>query len=290
MSVKARQEILADLQKAIVALEKRHVLDPVVDFGLGRDPANTTGGSGAPLSLQPPIAQPPFAPAGSLNEVWVDGHRDSGAALGFTFAQAHHLLKGPRSIVLWLHLFRDGAEIGLPYGPGLTAFGIAPEQIVLGQMKRVEDILWAIEEAIACRSVAAVVADIAYPHKVIDFTVSRRLGLRAQKAGTTVFMMRYGQNREASAAQFRWRVGALQSAPNAFNARALGALRWQLHLEKCHQKAAFFGGRDHWILNWTKDGLDIDRDRARDWHYAPTATPVSGALPTFMGERLPQTA
>lgn len=276
MPVRARQKMLDHLKNAIVALERRHV--PDAGFADAQDVALRRA-DGVPYAL-----------AGSLNEMWVDGSRDAGAALGFVFAQARGLLTVPRPAVLWLHLSHDGLQTGLPYGPGLSAFGFDPARLVIGRMKRIEDLLWAMEEAIACRSVAAVVADIAQGHKVLDFTVSRRLSLRAQSAGTAVFMVRYGRGREASAARFRWHVAGSKSAEMAFDARAPGAARWQVKLEKGQYQNGTDGGRNTYILKWTKDGFDIDEHPLSAQQEPVVASSLSGAASSPMGDRLSQTA
>ena len=44
--------------------------------------------------------------------------------------------------------------------PGSTSFGLDPDAVVLIRTDTIVELLWAMEEAIACRAVAAVVADI----------------------------------------------------------------------------------------------------------------------------------
>jgi len=274
--MQTRQEMLEYLNNAIVALENRHVIDDKFKDRQSALPAD--------------FNRTPHTPAGSLNEVWSDGYRDTGAALGFTLAQARRLLTMARPVVLWLQLSHDGLETGLLYGPGLSTFGFDPAQMIIGRMKRIEDLLWATEEAIACRSVAAVITDVTRFHTILDFTVSRRLSLRAQNTGTAVFMMRYGQNREASAARFRWHVAAIKSAKTIFDTQAPGSARWRVHLEKGQQQAGIHGGRDIYILNWTKDGLEIDEHTHHNKQELSAAASLSGASSVLLGDRLPQTA
>ena len=64
-----------------------------------------------------------------------------------------------------MQLIRDSQDIGVPYAAGLTGFGIDPETIVLCRPETMVELLWAVEEAIACRAVAAVIADVGHEAK-----------------------------------------------------------------------------------------------------------------------------
>ena len=140
-------------------------------------------------------------PAGLLHEVYADEPRNGGAALGFALGLGKGLLTPERPALLYLHLVHEGQELGLPYGAGLMSFGMDPGSLILGRMQTLSELLWAVEEAIACRAVAGVVADVAGAPKGLDFTASRRLSLRAAGGGASVFMLRYGRAREAPAAR-----------------------------------------------------------------------------------------
>ncbi|MDO8359229.1 MAG: hypothetical protein Q7T08_04225, partial [Devosia sp.] len=202
-------------------------------------------------------------PRGSVHEVFADGVRDGGAALGFAFAQARGMLEQNRPGVLFLQLQADAQEMGLPYGLGLASFRLDAERLVYIRTETIAELLWAIEEAIACRAVAAVVADIVHPHKALDFIASRRLSLRAAASGASVFLVRYGREREASAAKFRWLVSPAPSQPPPYDANAPGLPRWQVTLEKGslggRRKAA--PGGEVFLVDWTKNGFErVDAD------------------------------
>lgn len=196
-------------------------------------------------------------PAGVLTEVFADEQRDSGAALGFSLGLARGLLSGRRSALIVLQLADEAQEMGVAYGSGLSHFGLDPERVVLARPKTIIELLWAMEEAIACRSVAAVIADIGSRHKALDFTASRRLSLRSASAGASVFLVRYLREREASAAKYRWRVTPAPSGAVPFDARAPGPPRWQARLEKGRlrpEQAAAADG-ENYLLDWTDDGF-----------------------------------
>jgi len=226
-------------------------------------------------------------PAGSLSEIWGESYRDMGAMLGFTLLQARQLVDPARPALFWLQLAHEAQETGLPYGAGLAGLGLDPAQVVLGRMARIEDLLWAAEEALACRAVAAVIADLGRPHRLFDFTASRRLSLRAEASGVALFVLRCARAREASAAHLRWQVMPEQSAPTPFDARAPGRARWQVRLEKGGETMT---GQRHWILDWTANGFSISDPDGTNRRGPAAGAPLSGAPSAVLGHRLPETA
>ena len=208
-------------------------------------------------------------PRGYVHEIFAETLVNTGAAFGFALAQARTMLSAERPGLLIFQLKSDAQELGLPYGLGFRAFGLEASAFVLIRTDTIVELLWALEEAIACRAVGAIVADIAYPHKTLDFTASRRLALRTAASGAAVFLVRYARDREATAARYRWRVEPQISAPLPFDDRAPGPPRWLLTLEKgslTGRKAGPEG--EHYLVDLTENGLvqaDIagtDRSRA----------------------------
>ena len=230
-------------------------------------------------------------PGGLLHEIFSDEQRNGGAALGFALAQARGLLSAERPALLCMQLVREAQEMGLPYGAGLKSFGLDPDSVVLTRAENIVELLWAIEEAVSCRAVAAVVADIGSHPKALDFTATRRLSLRAQSAGTSVFFTRYGREREASAAKLRWRVSPSVSEPVAFDTRAPGGPRGRVELEKGRLgPAAQRAGTVDFLLDWTGNGfVVVDSGRVGEGTSAlPDRAPTSRAVPPALGDRLSQ--
>src|SRR6185312_16657122 len=153
---------LAELRDKIAALERR----PVLAEGA------------ALLGARAPDHMPFVTPAGILQEVFADEQRDGGAAFGFALGLARPLLTESRPALLFLQLAHQGQDVGLPYGPGLEGFGLPAARLVIARLETVVELLWAAEEAIACRAVAAVIVEVLGTPKALDFTVSRRLSLR----------------------------------------------------------------------------------------------------------------
>jgi protein ImuA len=267
---------LDSLRQRIAALESRPAL------------------AGVPISPERALHPSPLLPLppGAVSEVFADQHRDAGAALGFALGLARGLVTPRRQAILVLQLADEAQETGVIYGHGLAHFGLMPDAVVLARPKTIMELLWAMEEAIACRAVAAVVADLGKLHKALDFTASRRLSLRAASAGSSAFLLRYLREREASAARFRWRLTPARSGPVPFDPRAPGPPRWRASLEKgrlAPDRPVSADGEDY-LLEWTANGFVLADGDARPQGDAGTRQP---ALPrprfAALGDRLSQT-
>lgn len=230
------------------------------------------------------------APGGLLHEVYSGERRNAGAALGFALAQARALLTAERPAVIFLQLAHEAQEAGLPYGAGLAHFGFPPESLVLGRAETIVELLWAMEEAIACRAVAAVIADVASHARALDFTASRRLNLRTAGAGTSAFLIRYGADREAGAAHLRWQVSPAPSGEMPFDPRAPGETRWLVTVEKVLLSQERRRVGETWLLRWTKNGFDLARPEDGTGGEPAPRPALSGPFPAPLGDRLPQTA
>jgi protein ImuA len=227
----------------------------------------------------------PLPGGGLLQEIFSDERRHAGAVLGFALAQARSLLTSRRPAIVYLQLANDAQELGLPYGPGLVSFGFDPDALVLVRAANMVELLWAAEEAVACKAVAAVVADIAGHHRQLDFTASRRLSLRAASAGCSMFLLRYGTGREASAAHLRWRLTPMASARKRYDALAPGPPRWRAQLEK----GILLKQQTEWLLGWTENGFTTtDAGRRHAYRFTAGAA-LPRAVPAQLGHRLPET-
>jgi protein ImuA len=223
---------------------------------------------------------------GILHEVFADSARDSGAALGFALTVSHSLMTPQRPAILVVQAMADSQEKGVLYGGGMVSLGLDPERIILCRPETPIELLWAIEEAIACRAISAVIADIGDKVKALDFTASRRLSLRAASGGSSVFLLRYGTGREATAARLRWRIEPAASGEKEFDPRAPGLPRWRVVLEKGRLGTK----RDplEWMLDWTQDGFALVKPQTRAGTVGTGAAPLSGAQPAALGDRLPE--
>jgi len=227
-------------------------------------------------------AEFPLLPGGLMQEVFADNVQNGGASFGFALMQAKSLISPKRPAVFYLHLAEDAQKQGMPYGPGLNWFGLDPARLVVVEVADMTELLWAAEEIVACRAVAALVAEVRGEPKLLNFTASRRLSLRAAGSKVSLFLLRYGHGRASSAGHLRWHVQPQRSGRLPYDDRAPGAARWSLELEK----GRVAGNRTQWALEWTKNGLaTLSQPNLRQ---SRNAAPVSGALPPILGHRLSQ--
>ena len=267
MSAPDRQQRLAALRDSIADIERKPAL------------------AEARAQVESDAHGFPVLDGGLLQEVFTDDRRNAGAVLGFALAQARRLLTAQRLAVIYVQLADESQKLGMPYGPGLISFGIDPDAVVLVRTANVAELLWVAEEAIGCRAVAAVIADIGGHSKLLDFTASRRLSLRAASAGCSIFMLRYGHNREASAAHLRWRLLPALSALKRFDHLAPGPLRWRARLER----GVLLKQQTEWLLGWTDHGFTAFTPRQRPANHGLDPA-LPRAVPAHLADGLPQTA
>lgn len=264
---------LALLREKIARIENRPLLAPgaaALSFSGSKDTLN--------------------APPGLLHEIFCIDMRDAGTGLGFALGQARGLIKGPRRALLYVQLLHEAQEVGFPYAPGLVGFGLAPDDLVFCRVRTVAQLLWAVEEAVGCPAIAGVIADVQGHPKLLDFTASRRLSLRAANGGASVFLLRYGEGREASAASLRWQVTPRASGSDPHDDAAPGAARFLVRLEKGHLGDGFSGLDRGWLVEWTQNGFERIIERRRPLAVPGHGPPLSVPAPAALGNRLAQTA
>lgn len=156
------------------------------------------------------------ARAATLSEVFPATAAD-GAATGFLLAS---LSPGP---VLWVQDRLSAVEAGRPWPPGL---GPAREVLYL-RVGQAADVLWAMEQGLGSRGLAAVVGEVWGTAPAVDFTATKRLAIRAEAQGVAAWLVRRGAAPDLSAARERWRVGALPSTAHPHDIRSPGAPLWR---------------------------------------------------------------
>lgn len=256
-----RAGVLADLRARIRRIE-----------GAGGE-----GGRTLPFGVEAIDAHLPDGglPLGCLHAVTAE---DPGAGTGFA-ATLLGRLATPKAPALWILRGRD------LYAPGLAAYGLTPDRLVAVRAVRAVDALWAMEEALRCSALSAVLGEL----EGLDLTASRRLQLAAESSGVTGFLLdlgagmpgrRGGRPEGLSAAVTRWRLDAAPSRDEEEDAAprpagglpGLGAPRWSVALERCR------GGRPgRWTLIREEEGWrdagepDIGEPRAGNrWQMSDT--------------------
>ena len=177
---------------------------------------------------------------GAFHELVPAGPLHLGAAAGFALALA--ALTGREAPVLWVQTDFAALEGGTLYGPGLDLFGLPMERLVILRVPRPVDVLWAKEEALKSRAVAAVLAELPEDGAVADLTATRRLALAAREGGGLGLLLRHCASPLASAAATRWEVAGRLSESDE---HGLGRTALSLTLTRNRR-----GPCGRWIVSW----------------------------------------
>jgi hypothetical protein len=98
----------------------------------------------------------------------------------------------------------------VPFAPALSQHGVRLDRLLVIQTQQAEDILWATEQSLRCRSFGAV---LAWPAVTIRDREVRRLQLAAEAGGSTGFLYRnVDAARQASPAALRLKLRRIASA------------------------------------------------------------------------------
>jgi protein ImuA len=135
-----------------------------------------------------------------------------GAASGFTLALATLAGQGGKE-TLWIQTDIARFEAGSPYGLGLQLFGLPSRQLLMLRARRPIDALFAMEEALKCRAIATVIAEL--PDDTADLTATRRLSLAARTYNGLGLLLRHRSTAIPSAAMTRWEIAASSGARDA---------------------------------------------------------------------------
>ena len=150
--------------------------------------------------------------------------------------------------MLWVATDYAAGEGGGPYGPGLDLFGLASARLLVLRVPKPVDVLWAMEEALRCRALACVIAELTGEGAAADLTATRRLalaareGISAQNSGFGL-LIRHRATSMPSAAATRWEIAPALSQPDAYG--GIGRARFDLSLRKNRR-----GPSGRWIIEW----------------------------------------
>lgn len=162
-----------------------------------------------------------------LHEVCEASYGDFSALTGFALAAS----LARKGAVIWVQQARLGLEHGRLLHTGLPHLTKSPHDIMHVAAHRLTDALWATEEAIRSGAIGLIVAELAEA----DFTATRRLALASGRHGVPVILLMPYAREGATAASVRWRLSARASAPNRYDPRGLGVVRWKAVLERSRQ-------------------------------------------------------
>ncbi len=158
--------------------------------------------------------------------------------------------------IVWAREAGAAQEGGELYPPGLAAFGLPLERLIIVDAKKRNDALWATEEALKVEGAIAV-AELAPGGAPLDLIVSRRLMRAAAEQNSTALIVCHSPQKAPSAAWSRWRIGC---APSEAPARELGLPSWRADLIRLRNAH----GERSWILEWNPHAASFRETMARE--------------------------
>lgn len=162
-----------------------------------------------------------------------------GAAAGFALTLAARAPEKAKQ-ALWIATDFGSQETGALYGPGLDLIGLDSSRLLVARVARPVDALFAMEEALKCRALSTVIAEI---NNEVDLTATRRLSLAARAGGALGVLLRHMPSGSPSAARTRWDVAAAPSVPDELG--GLGRTAFRLSLVRNRR-----GPCGTWTLTW----------------------------------------
>jgi len=174
-------------------------------------------------------------PLGAVHEFIGENAEQMSATGGFISCLMASLMKD-QGACIWISASRT------IFPPALKSFGIEPDRILFIDLKKEKDVCWAMEEALKCAGLAAVVGEI----REIDFTASRRLQLAVEQSRVTGFILRQDPRKlNTTACVSRWKIKSIPSEWED-DMPGLGFPRWNIELLKIRN-----GKPGSWQLEWS---------------------------------------
>jgi len=220
-----RLEIIEKLQQQIIAKkENPKQADEKISIGLGQIEAAFAG---------------KVFPRGAIHEFISLSSEDASCANAFISVMLGKLNHEKKNCV-WVSNKRK------IYPPALKIFGIDPEQILFVDTWKTKDALWAIEEALKCDALTAVVGEI----NELSFDDSRRLQLVVEKSRVTGFIHRQQPKTiNTVACVTRWKIKSAASELLGMMP-GVGFPTWEVELLKVRN-----GRPGKWLIQWSPQGL-----------------------------------
>ncbi len=172
-------------------------------------------------------------PLGAVHEFISNAKEDAAATNGFMAGLVSQLIK--RGTAVWVSNKRT------LFPPALNVFGIEPERIIFIDLWRQKEVLWAIEEALKCSVLSAVIGELGE----LSFTESRRLQLAVEQSRVTGFIHRYSSSENVTACVSRWKITPLTSEIS--DMPGMGFPRWNVQLVKVRN-----GKPGAWQVEWSE--------------------------------------
>ena len=220
-----RADIVEKLQSEILRLQGyKPAHNAEVDMGLG------------PIAHAFPEGS---FPLGAIHEFLSAGAEDAASTSGFLAGLLSPIM-GNTGTSLWISSART------LFPPALKSFGVEPDRIIFIDLEKERDVLWAMDEALKCGALSAVVGEM----QEISFTSSRRLQLAVEQSRVTGFVLRHNPRKiNTTACVSRWKIAALPSESIAIglgeDLPGIGFPQWRVELLRIRN-----GRPGVWDIKW----------------------------------------
>lgn len=217
----AKADILARLQREILPLQgfKTKASSGIDAIGLDR------------INQSFPNGIFPFA---AVHEFFFANPEEATASCAFITGLLSSLMRN-NGAALWIsasqHIFP----------PALHFFGVSPDRFIFLHPKKVNEIPWAVEEALKCKTLTAVVGEV----QGMGFTESRRYQLAIEQSGVGCFVLRHQPKNPASAAVTHWQIKPRHSGTEE-GLPGVGHPCWRVNLLRVRN-----GKPGSWDIEWT---------------------------------------
>lgn len=186
-------------------------------------------------------------PLGAVHEFISGNTEEVAATSGFISALLSPLMNHAGA-TLWVSTERK------LFPPALKRFGLEPDNFIFLDLAQDKHILWAMEEALKCPALTAVIAEV----RELSFTASRRLQLAVEDSRVTGFVLRHNPRQiTTTACVSRWRITPLPSAP-VDDLPGIGFPQWRVTLERIRN-----GKPGKWDVRWVDGEFESTRDEVR---------------------------
>jgi len=194
-------------------------------------------------------------PTGTIHEM-ICPVPEQAAATGGLMAGVLGRLMQQGGVCLWVSTSRKLFPLSL------TVFDVEPDRMIFIDLQREKDVLWAMEEALKCEGLAAVIAEV----RDISFAQSRRLQLAVESSKVTGFLLRNDPRKlGTTTCVARWQITHLPSETEN-ELPGVGFPRWQVDLLRVRN-----GSPGSWKLEWVEGRFVPVADTAEMEPYFGTA-------------------
>ncbi|MEQ1714389.1 MAG: hypothetical protein ABL907_00155, partial [Hyphomicrobium sp.] len=139
---------------------------------------------------------------------------------------------GRRPMLAWFWPRALAGELGRPSGQGLARLGLDPAGLLIVETAREVEAMLALEEGLKSGSLVLAIGVV----KSVEINPARRLSLAAGAHKTPCLLLTHPASGAAASSATRWRIARAPSAPHPFDARAPGAMRFSVALERCRAR------------------------------------------------------